>query len=441
MKLAGGSNKNTGGSQKLFGAFLSKGLSYAMALAASIVISRTLGPSGRGAYFVLVTIATTAVSLGHLSVEQAQVFLWSNSNKRAALPINAVLVGVLLGLIAAAAAFAIVFLLGPDLVPITSRGLLLVALAGVPLAMVGLYVNGLLVLDDRLGRVNWASLLAATIQTAGILILARLDRLTVGAVVVMWTVTMAVPLLLTIPTIGARIREASINVARESVALGLKYHLGMLAVFLLWRSDVFVLNALVTRTEVGLYSLAVTLAELTFLLTDSVAQITLPRQVEGSLEASSEITARAVRTNFLISLIAVTGVVVSGPILIPLLFGVEFSGSMIAIVSLAPGIVALGTFRPAGGYLIRLNRPFLISGASLFALTLNVLLNLWFIPIWGIAGAGIASSIAYGFLAAFYLVWLVRSSGLTSRSLIPRKADVTAPISMLLARGRTSSKG
>jgi O-antigen/teichoic acid export membrane protein len=96
-------------------------------------------------------------------------------------------------------------------------------------------------------------------------------------------------------------------------------------------------------------------------------------------------------------------------------------------------VVALATMRPVGASLIRLDRPLVITSASLVAVGCNVGLNLALIPRFGIVGAGIASSVAYGLLVSFYVTWLSRAVGLSARELLPRVADVRDPLAALLS--------
>jgi len=109
---------------------------------------------------------------------------------------------------------------------------------------------------------------------------------------------------------------------------------------------------------------------------------------------------------------------------VPLVFGDDFRGSLPALFALAPGVVALAMARSAGGYLLRRNRPLVNSLIALTALGANVILNLWLIPLWGIAGAGVASSIAYILLAGSYLMWLRRAAGLALREFQPGIVDL-----------------
>ena len=375
-----------------------------------------------------------AYSLGHLSLEQANVFFWSKGENRQTLVANAVVLGLGIGTVAAVIAWAIVMALGPSRVPIASESLLIVALASVPVQMVLLFLSGLLILADRIHRVYLGNLFGAIAMLAGTLGLAAFDMYNLTTLVVLFTVSGAIPLSVYVVTLAPRLRHASRTLARKSVALGAKYHLGMAALFLLWRFDVLLLNSYVSETQVGLYSMAVAIAELVYLLTDTVAQVALPRQVVGSLEESGRLTARVAGGNAVLACLLLTITCICAPFVVPLVLGSSFSGSVPALLALAPGVLALAVVRPLGGFIVRINRPFIVSAATGSAMVLNIVINLLLIPPLGIVGASLASTIAYGLLAIFYVVWVRRAAKLPLRAFYPRGEDLRRPFSSVVAR-------
>jgi O-antigen/teichoic acid export membrane protein len=205
---------------------------------------------------------------------------------------------------------------------------------------------------------------------------------------------------------------------------GFRYHLGMAALFLLWRIDTFLLNAQASRHEVGLYVVAVTTAEALYLVTDSVAQVSLPRQLEGTLAEAAAFTARITRLNTLVATAAGLGIVALGPVLVPLVFGGDYGGSVGPLLALVPGVVALGLIRPITPILVRLNRPLRVSLFCSLALLLNVALNFALIPVAGAVGAATASSVAYAALAVAYVRWLISATSLELSELWPTRSDI-----------------
>ena len=387
---------------------------------ASVVISHTLGPQGRGAYYVVTTIASTAIVLGGLSLDQAQITMWRHPGNRLAVTANSVLLGPITGLVATAATAALVLGLGPHLVPISSLGLLAAGLAGVPVGTTVIYVVNVLTLRSRMDVVNRGYLVGAAAQCLPLVLLGISGKLSVAWVVIVWSLSSVLQLAILLRAIHGTNAKLNLLHARRTVGMGLRYHAGTVAYYLLLRVDIFILNALEpTTAAVGLYSLAVTLAELTKLVTDSLIPVMMPQQVETGDSRAASVTAATVRVSTLVSCGAVAAMCLAAPPLIPLVYGPTFRGASSALLALAPGLLALGAAKPISTYLLRLSRPVPMSLVFLAGLVLNLGFNFALIPRFGIVGASIASSVAYIILATAQTVWFVTATGTRARDLIP----------------------
>lgn len=391
---------------------------------AGVVISRVLEPEGRGAYAVVVTLAGTAIALSHLSVEQAHLSMWHEREKRRQLAANAVILAAVLGSLAAGGAYLVVQLLGQDRMPVYSDFALIVALAAVPSALLVLYSNSLAALASRVDRLNRGLLLAAAAQTLVLLGLAAVGRLTVTAVVVVWAAATALPLVSTLPILRPRRRELSLPVLREEVARGLRYHAGVALLFLLFRVDIFLVNGFRSTEEVGLYALAVTLAELVYLLSDSVAQAIVSRQAAGNATDAVNVTALAIRLTLLGAAALVVLLAAAGPFLLPIVYGEAFRGSVPAFLVLLPGVLTFAVGRPVAALMAARGRPGIIAGLSAAAFVMNLALGVLLIPSHGIVGAALASSLAYGLLCVGYLMAARRVAGCAWSDFVPRVAEL-----------------
>lgn len=390
-----------------------------LGLGVSVLIARALGPAGRGEYALVVAVSATAVTLGHLSIEQAQVYLTSTGAGLRRLAANAVALGLVLGCLAVAGVFALSALTGYPAQEVESLLALGLGLAAVPFSMVALYANGLLVLEGRTDLVNRAALLGGGAQTALLVALGFAGRLTVTVVVAAWLLNAVLPLVVSLRHLRPSPQQLSWRLARQEAGLGLRYHGGLASLYLLLRVDVLMLAALRSDREVGLYALAVTLVELTNIATDAIATVVLRRQTTSSLADAALFTARVVGLTLVLALVAVLGLVLISPLFVPLVYGQAFSGAVPALFALAPGVVALAATRSAGGYLLRLNRPWTVTALAFTAMLVNVSLNLVLIPVLGIVGASVSSSVAYTLLAGAYVVWLRRSARLRWSSFSP----------------------
>ncbi|MFF4348677.1 lipopolysaccharide biosynthesis protein [Streptomyces sp. NPDC001530] len=398
--------------------------SLALGVVTSVVIARSLPPEGRGTYYMAVAVATAAMALGHLSVEQAQTALWTDTSKRAALAANSVLLGLFTGAGAAVVALAVVGVLR-SAANLPDMWMVVTACASVPLSMCVLYANNITLLSNRVRSAAAAMLLGAVFQCASLLVLGMSGHLTAYSVVAIWTITSGVSLIVLISGGNALVvRRADLAAARATCVMGVTFHAGSAAAFLLQRSDVFLLNALAGPREVGIYSLAVTLAEMSRLLIDVVWQVTLSRQLDRSHSDSVEGTARIIRLMTLLAAGSALIAVLLASVLVVPVYGRAYDQVDQLVALLVPGILLLGASRPAATFLLRCRSTRFVVYPSVMALTVNIGLNLVLIPVWGAAGCAVASTVAYAAVAACQVRFFVRVTGTSWRLLLPGISDV-----------------
>lgn len=407
---------------KVRGAIVSYLVRFALSLVMGVVISRALEPEGRGEYSIVVVVAGVAILLGHLSIGQASVSFWA-SHRGVIVP-NALLLGPPLGIAAAAIVWSAVAGLGPGVVPIANPGLLAVALAMVPIAVTIVHLTMITLLMGRVDVVNRSLTIAAGVQCAVLLALSVAGLLTTTSVVWAWALGTVLPLAILLPTLRPHLGAPDFRLARRMIEAGAQYHLGVAALFLLLRTDVLLLNALTTAEAVGLYTLAVSIGEMTYAGTDALSHALIGRQAEAQIQEAAHLTIRTTRVALIVAGVTVAGLCVVAPLLVPLLYGEAFSPSVAALFALAPGILVYAATRGITPYLLRLGRPFLMSGLSLLALSANVTLGLTLIPRWGIVGCALATTGGYLVLAAGLVTWLRRSSGQPLAALVPGASDL-----------------
>jgi O-antigen/teichoic acid export membrane protein len=391
----------------------------------SVLTARGLNPAGRGTYGLVIAVSWIAAALGHLSIEQANVLRWQRGDDRRAIASTSVLLGFLGGALAALGCWLLIEYADVGSFSSHDRRLIALVLPAVPLNILGGYLVGLHILSDRLGRVNVIRLVTASSQLVLLTGLWLTGRLNVTSAVAVWVATQAAgPVVMLLPGLSIRLRYVTRELARSLLQTGLKYHAGMAALFLLRRVDIVMLNARVSRRDVGLYVVAVVLAELVFVPGESIAQVVLPRQVAGSLEQAAAYTARIVRLNAIIGLGAALGLAVVSPLVILLAYGTSYVGSVAPLLALLPGVMAIGLTRPITAILVRFDRPVVVSSICIGALAVNVGLNLALIPVLGVVGASVASSLAYTVQAVAYTYWVLRSTPLRLSELRPTLDDI-----------------
>jgi O-antigen/teichoic acid export membrane protein len=406
-------------------------LVYLLGLATSIVIARTLGAEGRGSYLLPVTAATIAVSFGQLGVEHANTYLVAErgySLQRLS-SVSAALV-LIIGPIAVVAALGFYLVAQDGLLAGVGWVEMLIAAAAIPFGIHNIWLANLCLLGKRLPQTQLAAVMGAAIQTVGAVALAIAGLLTVRGVLVLWLIATIVPWLMHMnavtgfaPPRPALRREAIAPVLRT----GLQFYGVLLFTFLLLRTDLFLVNRYLDVDAVGVYSLAVLLAEMIWLVIQPLVTAVLAYQVDAERQEAGRLSFKAARFNLAIAVLGAAFFAAVGWFAIPAVYGADFTGAYTALMVLLPGIVAAAAARPLGNWLLRQGRPLALSSVCLMAFCLNVVLNLILIPEIGILGASLASSIAYFVLAGCQVVWAMRASRLrVSQAWLPQPGDGTS---------------
>ncbi len=407
--------------------FLLRLLLSAVGFGASVLISRGLGPEGRGAYYLPVVAAATMAAFSTLGLEQANIYLLGTHK----IPPERLsgqngLVAISMGGIG-----LVLLLLAPSVLPSvfadTPTGLLLLTGLTIPFAVHTQSSAGLLTLQ---GQVTWqfrAALAAGLVQGGLLLGLIASSWFDVGAVLAVNLATVVVTWGLTVPAVGGGkggLIHWDADLLRETMKQSLLLHLAMVLFFLHLRLDTFMIKGMRGTTALGQYSLSVVLAETVFLATDSVGFAILPHQVRNTLQESATLALRGARTNGLLGIGLAFLWILGGIPLIRIFFGQAFAPAYLPLVGLLPGVIFLGMQRMCGAPVLRTGRPERITAIYAVSLSCNAALNLWWIPMWGPLGAALASSLSYGGGAMLFLIWTARLAEISlAQAIFPRRSD------------------
>lgn len=413
-----------------------------LGLLTSVLIARALGPEGRGAYMYPLVLAAIAVAISHLSLEHANVHL--ASTRRADLRLlagNSGLIAILTGSIAVLGMIS-ALLAAPGAFAGVEPGWIVLLALSIPFGLHQLYMAGLAQLAYRLRALNMNQLIAGLAHLVAILILWLTGWLSAGGVLGVWVGIGILHWWLTCRSLQpvASLRPRLVPwLFRRSLAFGASIHLGMVLLFLHLRVDVIMLKHFSGLADVGLYTLAVFMAEALWLATDSVASASLPHQVETRGHGAAKLTARICRMNLALGGVVAGILALLALPAVRLLYGEAFLPAVSALWVLLPGVVAFGIQRPCGAHLLRLDRPFTISAVLAAAVLLNMILNMLWIPRWSIVGAALASTVSYTLSAATFLAWLLRAEGLSMRQALAWTAEDTKAVRRLLRPGAATA--
>ena len=375
-------------------------------LALSIVLAHSLGPAGRGevaaatAPLMLVTVAASLGLPESVTYHVAKGRLGART--LAALLAVTVVVGVIctVGLIASATVLAGA---GTQL----SRTLVQCALFLTPALVLGV-VRGVAAGMSRWRAVaveRWAT---GLLRLIGVAVLVGQDRLTAHTAAVLIAGTPVVAGLVYLPLLrkqyGSSVLAEAINSSSSTanhVSYGLKVWVGSLSGILLSRIDQSVMAPLAGVHELGLYAVAVSVAEIPALVSATLREVLFTR-ASASVDALS--VARAARVSSVAILILTASISGASYWLFAMMFGSEFREAIPAFLILSLGVVLGNGGSLAGVLLSAAGRPGVRSMGLIFAVVTNVALLLVLAPRLGAVGAAIATLV--GTLVA--VVWNFR---------------------------------
>jgi len=186
---------------------------------------------------------------------------------------------------------------------------------------------------------------------------------------------------------------------KESFKYGGKVYLADTVSFLNYRLDMFLiailLNPAIAVASVGIYSISVAIAEKLFIIPGAFSTVLFPTVSSIKSSEANYLTSKLVRHTFFIMFIFSLLLFFLAKPLIAIVFGSAFSSAALPLMILLPGIVAFSIGGVIAADLSGRGKPQIAIYSSLACLITNIILNIIFIPKWGISGAAFASAVSY----------------------------------------------
>ncbi len=372
-----------------------------LGLISSVLVARMLGPEGRGFYAVLTAICGTAVQFGNLGLHSANTYYVARDPRLLPRLIgNSLAVSLMLG--SAIAAGTWFFLSLSEHYTFLSAALLALAVFYVPVNLAYLLLQSLLLGLQDVRTYNQVELFSKALSVTLLLFIVVAGTVSVAAVFAASLVSLgfgAAWILGRLLFKGALPSPPSLAAFTECLRYGLKAYLAAFFAFVLLRVDLLMVHWLLGAKQAGYYSIAVSLADLLYMLPAVAGTILFPKLTQLADDREKwAVTKKATWgiTGVMLGL-GIVAALLAQPI-IRLAFGRDFLPASSAFVVLCGAMALYGPNNCISNYLASTGFPWFSVVVWLIAVLANVGFNLAFIPSYGIAGAAAASLLAYGFV-------------------------------------------
>jgi O-antigen/teichoic acid export membrane protein len=372
---------------------------YALGFLTGPLLARALGPAGRGEVAAVIAVSQLLPFLLAFGVPAAVAFLAGRYPDRD-------LLGTAL---ATTAAVALPFLVAawfaaPHYLPTDDPGTIFWARA---VLVTVLPVIGQTVLLERVRthsaglRFNVLRSLPLLLNAAAVVGLFVTNRLTVSSALAALAVTLLCSALivavLTWPRTSLRVDPV---VARATWAYGIRRYPSTLANSVLVRYDQVLLAMLASSVALGYYAVAASVSGLIMPVGHGIAYALQP-QLRRSNEPPRAVLRRSVRLVLLSSSLLALALMVVSPVLVPLVYGGDFSRSVLPLIVLLPGQVAGAASGVFGNHLASMGFPGRASLPMVVGAGLTIVTLPFAVSAWGIMGAAAVTTAVYVLVALY----------------------------------------
>ena len=196
---------------------------------------------------------------------------------------------------------------------------------------------------------------------------------------------------------------------RSYITYGFFPMLTVLLMTINYRIDIIMLEGKVSLESIGIYSLAVSLADKVWLIPDALKEILLSKLTKGK---NAHEVAKVIRISIFCTLIACLMFLIFGKIMVTVLFGKQFLSAYGIMLILFLGVFPMIFYKMIYAYNVVYGYKMVNFSILLGVAVLNIVLNMILIPYWGVLGAAWASVFSYILSGALFVFYFKRKAEL-----------------------------
>ena len=383
-------------------------------LSAAVITARALGPEGRGIFtitflFTVMLITFTDV-LGHAVPRYTASAKWSKEDVLSSL---LVMLFIRIMLIATIASVILLFFANVLFEDIDIRFLLIAFLTIFPYAIHAYlipYVFGL-------GETKIYALLLALMSFLSFFLIGinyLLDAITIERLLWMellaHSITLSAVSLVIVNKVGYRLGKVKLDLIWEMLKYGLGDYFSSLLLFLNNRSILIIINSFTNAAAVGVFTIALVIAEKLYMVGDAVGSSLFIRISRNDNISEIEYSVLIFRISMIVLFPIALLVGILSDVIVYVLFGEEFQDAANILKILLIAFVLQAGWRIMWLSLAGYGKIWWVALTNLLMTVINISMAVSLLPIYGIEGAAYAltaASLAGVLVGAWQLSYLV----------------------------------
>ncbi len=413
-------------SADIIGVFGARTLWTILGTISGVILARKLGPYDRGILALVLLLPQTVVTFVKLGITQANVYFINREGRSVEqVASNSNALAWALGIVVA----AIVWLLQGSLTSIL-RGVapwaLALTLVRVPLCLLDDYLYGVLQAVGHFKLYNTRLLVSEALRLVLIVVALMVFHYGLFAAVLIHTVVNVFNIAWLVITMrrfipfGFRIDRQLLG---QQLTFGVKSYVQTLTGHMLLRSDVYMVSYYLGPAETAFYSLALRFTEMVLEIPQAVGLVLYPKLASLPEHEVHQLTAQACRRTLLLTGTCVLVLALFGPWILTLWYGQAYAPAGKPLVWAAIGALSMSIFVILTRDFTSQNRQKVNIAAGVPALGLNLALNFFMIPHFGIVGAAMSTAIAYSTACIVLLVFYLPQARVSLSDVMIAKPD------------------
>lgn len=395
-------------------------MSLIILLLSNILITRVLGPEGKGVMSLLLAFPLITVMISMLGLDEATVYFLGGKKFQYSEVLGwAILNTVIISAITIGLLLFLKNWLVTSVIKNINTEFLLVAIFCIPFQIFFQYESAILLVSKNIFGYNLLSVLRNLLLFLAQLVLILKFGLRGGIYSILLGFSIATLAgLFLIRKLGKPRFTRQFDFEKKSISYGMRSVLGLIFHYLTRRLDLFIINFFLNTAQVGFYSIALMLAELPWYIPQAFGTVLFPHVSGMDKEQAHEFSATVCRNTVFITVVASVLLIILAKPLIGIFFSSRFYPALVPFYLHLPGTIALGITRILGGNFQGTGKPEFGTLMALVSFLTTVVLDLILIPRWGINGAAIAASISNILSAGIGLYIFNKSSNISLNKML-----------------------
>jgi len=394
----------------------------------SAIIARELGPHNKGVLSAIILIPSFIILLGGFGIEISNIyFIPQNKERGNKYYSNSIVIALILSAIFIPIGGIIFYLFRNKWFSEVPVNYLLWSLLIIPVGLIVKYIRGVILGFNKIEISNKIELFVEIINLIFLIIISVVYKLTISWIIFITILLNIINFIFELYylkyDIKIRIKiKPDFKETKTFFSYGIKGHFANVLSFLNYRLDMFLVMYFLNATSLGIYTIAVAIAEKMWFLPDILSSVLFPHI---STYKDKNITPFLCRVIFAIMILSSIAMILIGRYLIFIVYGKSYLASFFPLLFLLPGIVFLSIAKIISSDITGRGHSEVPLISSAVSAGTNFLLNIILIPKYGINGAAGASAFSYT-IHTFYLIFrYLKITGYKLRDvLVLKRSDI-----------------